>query len=487
MKAHTPEILDVKPVLDRRRTGVLLHPTSLPSGRFGADAVRFLDFLVASGCSVWQTLPLGPTHADLSPYHCRSVHAINPDLIDRAALVAAGWIGEAEAAAPTALARAAEKFFAHAPAADLEAYRGFCVTAGWLDDYALFEALRAAFGERAWWEWPAPLRDREASALVLERAARRVEIENLRFQQFVAAQQWQALREEARRRGVWLFGDMPIFVARDSAEVWARHEFFKLAAGGEPQVVAGVPPDYFSATGQRWGNPLYDWERMQQSGFSWWIERLQTEFSRFDLVRVDHFRGFEACWEIPAGDETAVNGCWEKVPGVALFDALLARFGSLPLVAEDLGFITEEVHALRERYGLPGMLVLQFAFEGGPTNPYLPHNHRPDAVVYTGTHDNDTSRGWFEDLAAPMQLRVVDYFGYQQEPMPWPLIRAALASVAGLAIIPMQDVLGLGRGHRMNTPGVTQGNWQWRFRWEDLTAATAETLRRLNRLYGRAD
>jgi 4-alpha-glucanotransferase len=474
-------------VIDRRRAGVLLHPTSLPSGGLGHDALRLVDFLAGCGISIWQMLPLGPTHEDGSPYLCTSVHAINPALIDFADLVKQGWLDAAVADEPGALALACERFHAGATAAEHAAFDAFCSTsAHWLDDYALYQVLRDKYRGSAWWEWPAPLRDREPGAMERTRAEFADLLRRIRFGQFIAARQWQSLREYAHARGVRLFGDMPIFVAHDSAEVWAHREYFRLDETGHPEVVAGVPPDYFSSTGQRWGNPLYDWERMQADGFEWWIERLQTEFSRFDLVRVDHFRGFEACWEIPATDETAVNGRWLPVPGEALFDALLRHFGALPLVVEDLGLITPEVHRLRRRYGFPGMLVLQFAFGGGPTNPYLPHNHLPDAVVYTGTHDNDTTRGWFENLPAADQLYVVDYFGYQQEPMPWPLIRAALASVADLAVIPMQDLLGLGGGHRMNTPGTAKDNWRWRFSWDMLVPDATAMLQRLTRMYGRA-
>jgi 4-alpha-glucanotransferase len=278
---------------------------------------------------------------------------------------------------------------------------------------------------------------------------------------------------------------MPIFVAHDSVDVWAQRDYFMLDADGQPTVVAGVPPDYFSAQGQRWGNPLYRWKRMQTDGFRWWIARMTTEFRRFDLLRVDHFRGFEACWEIPAADETAVNGRWVKAVGEALFEVLRSHFGTLPLVAEDLGLITPEVLALRDKYELPGMEILQFAFDSGADNPYLPHNHRKMGVVYTGTHDNDTTLGWFENLPAERQLRVVEYLGYPHEPMPWPLVRAALASASQLAIMPMQDILGLGRGQRMNTPGTTEGNWSWRFRWEQIAPDLGERLLRMARLYGR--
>lgn len=472
--------------LDVRRAGILLHLSSLPGGDLGADAYRFVDFLAAAHITVWQMLPLGPTHAGGSPYHALSAHAGNPRFVSLALLVEWGWLGSAEGDRRERLHEAYEGFRQRGGAQAQAAYEAFLrETRSWLEDYALFEALRKQHESRPWWEWEPALRDRDPAALEAARTRLAADIERVRFEQFLFARQWERLRAYARRRGVLLFGDMPIFVAHDSAEVWAHREYFKLDRTGQPIVVSGVPPDYFSATGQRWGNPLYRWERMRQDGFAWWIERLESELKRFDLVRVDHFRGFEACWEIPAAEATAVHGRWVKTPGRALFDALHRRFGRLPLVAEDLGYITPPVHALRRRYGIPGMVVLQFAFDGGADNPYLPHHHAPDAVVYTGTHDNDTTRAWFEGLTAPAQWRVMEYLGFPAEPMPQPLMRAALASVARLAVLPMQDVLGLGRGHRMNTPGTETGNWQWRFEWSQLTDETREWLRRAVELYGR--
>jgi 4-alpha-glucanotransferase len=485
------ETADSGLVLDRRAAGVLLHPTSLPGADLGPDALRFVDFLAEAGFGVWQMLPLGPTHNDLSPYHCLSARAGNARLISARWLVEDGWLDESEAEQPDArlrLSRAQRRFAQQADSSTRAAFEEFAgANAAWLEDYALFEVLRKGQGSRPWWEWAAPLRDRDPQALAATRARVSDDLERVRFEQFVFARQWQRLRDYAHGKGVRLFGDMPIFVSRDSAEVWAHRDLFKLDADGQPTVVAGVPPDYFSATGQRWGNPLYDWERMRADGFAWWIGRFETELAHFDFVRVDHFRGFEACWEIPARDETAVNGSWVKVPGEELFDALVARFASLPLVAEDLGYITPEVRALRRRHGLPGMKVLQFAFDGGADNPYLPHNHSADSVVYTGTHDNDTSLGWFSGLTAEQQLRVTEYLGYAYEPMPQPLVRAALASVARLAIVPMQDVLLLGPGNRMNTPGTNSGgNWRWRFEWVQLTPEATAWFRRALAIYGRS-
>ncbi len=480
--------MNSKPVLDRRRAGVLLHPTSLPAGDFGPDARRFVDFLAHAGLSVWQMLPLGPTHEDRSPYHCLSVRALHPGFISLERLVTWGWL-KPEAihgGRQDAMAQVHKWFRQRAdPATRADWERFAAAEAHWLEDYALYQVLREEHRGQPWWQWPAPLRDREPEAL--KAALQRLDgkITRLRFEQFVASRQWQELRAYAQEREVLLFGDMPIFIAHDSAEVWAHRECFKLDATGQPLVVAGVPPDYFAVHGQRWGNPLYDWDCTQANGFQWWIARLTAEFSRFDLVRVDHFRGFEACWEIPAADETAANGRWVPVPGAALFDTLLKHFGTLPLVAEDLGHITPAVHALRARYGFPGMRVLQFAFDGGAENPYLPHNHSADSVVYTGTHDNDTTLAWFQALAPDRQQYVADYLGHPGEPMPQPLLRAALASVARLAMLPMQDVLMLGPGHRMNTPGTTTGNWRWRFEWEQVTPERMQRMRQLVQMYGR--
>ena len=484
-----PETRNSQPVLDRRHAGILLHPTSLPSGDLGANAFRFVEFLAEAGFGVWQTLPLGPTHTDLSPYHCLSAHAGNPQLVSPVSLVEWGWLTPEEAATGDARARLMAAWRGFRDRAEAEAHAAFeafrDAARAWLEDYALFEVLRKGTGGGPWWEWPAPLRDREPRALAATRARLGEDLDRVRFEQFVFDRQWRALREHAAAHGIRLFGDMPIFVAHDSAEVWAHREYFQLDARGQPRTVAGVPPDYFSETGQRWGNPLYDWPRLQADGFGWWRARLATELSRFDLVRVDHFRGFEACWEIPAADDTAVNGRWVEVPGAALFDALRTRFGRLPLVAEDLGYITPAVYALRRRYGFPGMGVLQFAFDGGADNPYLPHHLAPDTVIYTGTHDNDTTLAWFQALSAEKQARILEYLGSPAEPMPQPLVRAALASVARLAVIPMQDALALGPGQRMNTPGTTEGNWRWRFRWEQIEPGLAQRLRRMVEVYGR--
>lgn len=484
--AHTP--------LQRRQAGILLHPTSLPGpwhcGDLGAEAWHFVDFLAAAGQHVWQILPLGPTHDDLSPYQSLSAHAGNPQLISIEALQAQGWLEQVtpdprREAKTLLIARAWQGFQARADDSARAALQHFVDGTHWLDDYVLFCLIKRLEQRRGWNEWPAPLRDRDPAALAALRKKHVDELDTLRFEQFVFDQQWQAIKGYANGKGITIFGDMPIFVAHDSADVWAQRQCFDLDESGRPTVVAGVPPDYFSATGQRWGNPHYDWEWMEADGFNWWRQRLEGQLKLFDLVRIDHFRGFEAYWEVPAHEDTAINGRWVKAPGDALFATLAERFDPLPVVAEDLGTITPEVTALRDKYVLPGMRILHFAFGGAADNPYLPHNHSENSVVYTGTHDNDTTLGWFGTLPEASQQGVLEYLGQPAEPMPWPLLRACYASVARLAIVPLQDVLELGGEHRMNTPGTTVGNWQWRFSWDQVAADRAPRLRRLAELYRR--
>jgi len=483
---------------ERRRAGLLLHPTSLPgdydNGDLGPHAYRFVDFMAACGFSVWQTLLLGPPHADLSPYSAQSVHAGNPRLIALEPLIEAGWLQ------PDGGPRAGEDGWAYRQRRLIEARRGFQARGGaqggayddfqrqfgyWLDSYALYQAIRAAHQGQAWFDWPRELRDRQPIALAAAKRNLAETIAQHRFEQFLFHQQWAALKRYANERGILLFGDIPLFVGYDSADVWAQRDAFLLDREGRREVVAGVPPDYFSATGQLWGNPHYAWERMRANGFQWWKERVHTQLTQFDLLRIDHFRGLEAYWEIPASAETAVSGRWQQAPGDELFQALQAQFGGLPLVAEDLGIITPEVEQLRDKHGFPGMKVLHFAFGGGADNPYLPHNHIPNAVVYTGTHDNNTTVGWFAELDQQSQSHLFDYLGGGPAQMPDLLIRAAFASVARLAVIPMQDVLCLGGDDRMNRPGVADGNWRWRFRWDQVGARVADHYRHLLDLYGR--
>ena len=489
-------------ILDRRRAGILLHITSLPggigNGDLGQEAFRFVDSLVSCGMTVWQTLPVGPTHDDGSPYQCMSAHAGDPLLINLEWLVARGWLAELpeprREEAPVDYRRAClhqayqgflnkgDGYFGHL-------YQSFVRKhASWLADYALYAALRAEMERRPWQAWPQPIRDREPEALLSERERLAEKIGQVQFEQFIFYRQWAELRAYASSRGVILFGDMPIFVACDSADVWANREYFDLREDGQPRVVAGVPPDYFSSIGQRWGNPHYIWARMEADGFAWWKERMGSLLELYDWVRIDHFRGFEAYWEIPVEEPTAINGRWVKAPGEALLKALYEQVDGvgLPLVAENLGIITPEVEALRALFDIPGMLILQFGFDGGSDNPYLPSNHAENNVVYTGTHDNDTTLSWFETLSDGQRQQVLQLLGHPQEPMPRALVESALASKARLAILPMQDVLELGGEHRMNTPGtVGNGNWRWRFSWDQVKPEYLIWLGRQARCNGR--
>lgn len=486
------------PIFSRRRAGILLHPTSLPgtagNGDLGADAYRFIDMLADNGFTLWQMLPLGPTHEDLSPYQCQSVHAGSYRLINLQQLTDIGWLDDAEISdnrevdeqRREKLIKAFAGFKRNAGEAEQKACQDFIQRhAHWLDDYALYVAIKQEQNGQSWIHWPAPLRDREEDALTSVRKRLATTIAQARFEQFLFFRQWHQLRGYANQRGILLFGDIPIFVAYDSADVWANRDYFSLNEKGEQETVAGVPPDYFSASGQRWGNPLYRWDRLQKDGYHWWIERIGTQLELFDLIRIDHFRGFEAYWEIAATEETAINGQWQQGPGQKIFLALQAAFENLPLVAEDLGLITPEVTRLREQFGLPGMKILQFAFDGSADNPYLPHNHEPLSVVYTGTHDNDTTLGWYQSLNDAQREGIASYFGYMPEQQPWLLIRAALASVSRLAILPMQDLLLLDSNNRMNIPGVAEGNWQWRFDWTQLNEGDLNKIQTWVSMYGR--
>ncbi len=504
-----------------RSCGILMHPTSLP-GRFGIGDIgpvarRFVTFLADAGQGLWQVLPLGPTGYGDSPYQCFSAFAGNPLLVSLEDLADEGWLSvddlegaphfDAQAVDYGAvidfklplLRRAYDTFAAQAPAAaraELALFRER--QAAWLTDFALFMALKAAHEGRAWHTWEPALARREAPALDAFRASHAAECEAHEFVQWAFARQWQRLRGLCRTHGIRIMGDVPIFVAHDSADVWAHPELFRLAADGRPAYIAGVPPDYFSATGQCWGNPLYRWEMLERTGFAWWIERLRQAFESVDLVRIDHFRGFEAFWEIPGGDETAVNGRWVKAPGEALFDAVQrALGGELQVVAENLGVITPEVEALRRRCGFPGMAILQFAFgidEQACT--FRPHTWQRELVAYTGTHDNDTVVGWWssqagvdstrsaEDVARERALASL-YLGTDGTDIHWVMIRALLASVADVAIVPLQDVLGVGSEGRMNLPSRPAGNWRWRCAPDDLSAELAARLRALVEVFDR--
>lgn len=474
---------------------MLLHPTSLPGdGGLGADAYRFIDFISAAAIKWWQVLPLGPTHEDLSPYNGISAFAGNPGLISFSS-VQELYRKEAPVVTfndssdvRTKLSECLQAFSHHGRdscRADFEEFKE--KQKYWLEDYALFSNIRRQQQNRSWSCWPKPLRTRQQQALVEARDQLQDEIELSRFEQFLFHDQWLKLRAYAREREIYLIGDMPFFVAYDSAEVWANPGYFDLDEEGYAITVAGVPPDYFSSTGQLWGSPQYDWRAMDGSGFIWWKRRVEHLMACFDLVRIDHFRGLESVWAISASEGTAKNGNWLKVPGRKLLSTLQVDFPSLPFIAEDLGLITEEVESLRDDFGLMGIKVLQFAFHGAADNPYLPHNHRANSVVYTGTHDNDTVIGWFGSLDEHTRLKMMAYLAYPQEQMPWPLLRCALASVSILTVLTMQDLLAMGCESRMNTPGtVDSANWTYRFSWDQVPFDLPTKLAELMRLYGRA-
>lgn len=476
-------------LLDQRRAGVLLHVSSLPStnyvGDLGTEAYRFVDFLNSIGASVWQTLPINMPHADNSPYQCLSAFAGNPDFISLESLQAEGLLTKNDLTGLITnkahlLASAYLAFNNQSEKKAQSAFKRFCKKqAHWLNDFALFLALRCKFNHAGWHSWPEAYKNRDAKTLKQARKELAHEIGVIQFTQFVFFTQWLNLKAYAATKNVFLFGDIPIFVAYDSADVWAQPCFFKLDSDKNMAVVAGVPPDYFSETGQRWGNPHYNWYAMAADGYAWWISRMATQSELFDIVRIDHFRGLEAAWEIPASEDTAINGQWVLAPGDELLAAIKEALPNICLVAEDLGIITDEVDALRHKYHLPGMKILQFAFSGADDNPYLPHHIEENSVAYTGTHDNDTTLGWYEALDEQQRDHVRAYFksvhsvNEQEEPrelnMPKDLIDMALESNACLAIIPMQDILGLNSDHRMNTPGTCNGNWHWRFNWQQLS------------------
>ena len=491
-----------------RSSGILLHPTSLPgphgSGDFGPNAHRFIDWLADAGQTLWQILPLGGIGPGNSPYMSSSAFAGNVLMIDLGELHERGWLDAADVHSSPALkgervdfsavvpyrmdrlARAAACFSNSTDGADHEDYRAFCDThASWLEDYALFMALADHFEWRDWSDWSAGLARREPAALREARLQHAQRIAFWKFCQWRFFRQWEALKAHAASRGVRIVGDAPIFIAYQSAEVWARPELFELDAAGKPTVVAGVPPDTFSRTGQRWGNPLYRWPAHAAQGYAWWIERVRRTLELVDIVRIDHFRGFAGYWEIPVAEPTAENGNWLPGPGAALFDAISGALGEIPIIAEDLGVITPDVDALRRQFELPGMRILQFAFDGGSGNHFLPHNHESDTVVYTGTHDNDTTLGWWEKATAWEREHASTYLRTDGREIHWDLIRAANASVADMAIHPMQDVLGLGGEHRMNFPGKSEGYWEWRFSWNQVTPEQSRRLLDMCRMFRR--
>jgi 4-alpha-glucanotransferase len=492
-----------------RQSGVLLHPTSLPgphgSGDLGPAAYHFVDWLQSAGQQLWQILPLGGIGPGNSPYMSSSAFAGNLLLIDLADLRREGWLQDADLVPDAAfnsrrqdyavvwpwrmerLARAA-RAFAQAPQTPQhqQDFAVFCAAQqDWLDNYTLFMALAEHHAGQDWCDWPNGLAQRDPNAMAQARAQHAPRIAFWKFCQWRFFTQWQRLRTYANGRGVRIVGDAPIFIALQSAEVWARQDLFDLNPDGRPRVVAGVPPDYFSATGQRWGNPLYRWAAHAAEDYAWWTERIHRTFELVDIVRIDHFRGFASYWEIPAEAPTAIEGQWLPGPGAALFNAIQAALGPLAIIAEDLGVVTPDVEALRSTFAFPGMRVLQFAFGGDSTNSFLPHRHARDTVVYTGTHDNDTTVGWWAYISEAERQHVRDYLGVDGHDIHWDLIRAACASVADTAIHPMQDILGLGTEHRMNFPGKAEGYWEWRFDWSEVNPSHAARLLQLCRLYGR--
>jgi 4-alpha-glucanotransferase len=466
-------------VLAARRAGVLLHPTSLPgpkaNGTLGAEAWRFVDWLAAGGFSVWQTLPLGIADSYGSPYCLRSAFAGNPRLLDAEHLATLRALPRAFDGSALGGSRDAV-FASFAGSAKREQWGAFArfvrMQRRWLLPYGLFELCAARFGQAPWWDWPEPFRRRETSTLLEFMAEQHEQFRAILFEQYLFDLQWTALKRYANDRGVKLFGDLPFYVDLNSVEVWWERDVFALDDSGAPRAVAGVPPDYFNADGQLWGNPLYDWDAMQRRGFDWWLARFESQLQRFDLVRIDHFRALESYWAVRAGARTAREGEWRPGRGAELLSALRERFGDIPLVAEDLGIITDDVRALRDQFELPGMAVLQFAFDGDPKNPHLPQNQLQNSVVYTGTHDNDTTLGWWsglDDGARATAQRMLGLQGAQK--VPDFLIDAAYDAPAQLAVIPLQDLLALGADARMNSPGSVAGNWRWRFTWDQVDAS----------------
>lgn len=491
-----------------RASGILLHPTSLPGafgiGDLGDAALRWIDFLSDTNQTLWQLMPLGYTGYGDSPYQSFSAFAGDPLLISPERLHHDGFLTAADLKHAPAfpaekvdygpvitwkmglLHQAYRRFKEAATADQRAAFQTFAqANAHWLDDFALFMALKQAHGGAAWNTWEPELKRREPAALAEWTAKLAEGIEEHKFYQWQFFTQWERVKAYANERNIKVIGDVPIFVAYDSDDVWANAGLFDLDADGNPRHVAGVPPDYFSATGQLWGNPLYNWEAMADAGYAWWIERFRAALKAYDIIRIDHFRGFEAYWSIPFGDKTAVNGQWVKGPGRDLFLAVKAQLGDLPIIAEDLGLLTADVIALRDAMEFPGMKILQFAFGTDPRQEYLPHNYAPNCVVYSGTHDNDTWVGWFATASEAEKGYLLRYVGGDGSDIHWAVIRLAWGSIADMAIVPLQDVLGLGSEARMNTPGVAAGNWGWRYHADALTPEVASQLKALTYDYGR--
>lgn len=489
-----------------RKSGVLLHPTSLPGpdgiGDLGPECYNWIDFLHSSGCSLWQILPLGPTGFGDSPYQCFSAFAGNPYLISPALLLDQNLLdrndlldrpefpedhvdfGPVIEWKITVLDRAFKKFKKSRSSKLTSAYAEFCqLQSKWLDDFALFMAIKEVQGGGSWDGWPAELRNREPLALKVFTKDHRTLIEKHKFRQFIFFTQWKQVKDYATSKEIQIIGDIPIFIAYDSADAWANPELFYIDKNGKPTKVAGVPPDYFSPTGQLWGNPLYRWDAHRKQNYKWWIDRFQAVLNTVDIVRLDHFRGFAGYWEIPANMPTAEIGRWVKGPGKNFLSALEKAFNGLPIIAEDLGLITPDVVELRDSFNLPGMKILQFAFAGTPEDPFLPHNYPVNCVAYTGTHDNDTSVGWFASGTEDEKDYCRRYLSVSGENIAWDLVREIWKSTAAFAITTLQDLLSLGTEARMNFPGKPAGNWSWRHKPEDLSPDLLKRLQELNYLY----
>ncbi len=492
-----------------RASGILLHPTSLPgqfgSGDLGSGAYKFVDWLISAGQTYWQMLPLGEAGAGNSPYTSKSAFAGNQLMIDLEELAKQGWLDandllpDPEFKAERAhfdlvkpyrmerLQRAAHRFFSAPDNGTRADYQEFCESEKhWLDDFALFSAIEHQEQFREWNQWPEELVRREPRALAKVRLRYVDEIEFGKFCQWCFYRQWASLKKYANDRGVRIVGDVPIFVSYQSADVWEHQALFELDAGGNPVIVAGVPPDYFSATGQLWGNPLYRWDVHERTAYAWWIRRLEHAFRLFDLVRIDHFRGFAGYWATPAGAPNAIGGAWLPGPGEKLFAAFQQAFGELPIIAEDLGLITPDVVELRDKFNLPGMRILQFAFGENDSNYFLPHHYITNTVAYTGTHDNDTSLGWWNSATEHEKQFALSYLGSDGKEMNWDMINALSGSAANTVIFPLQDVMGLNSEHRMNLPGTAWGNWEWRFSWDWLQAWQTERLKGLTATHDRS-
>lgn len=491
----------------QRSNGILLHPSSLPGkwgiGTLGKEAFRFIDWLKEAGVRMWQILPMGPTGYGDCPYSSFSAFAVNPYFIDYDILLSEGWLDKKDLPDDSRFSRdhvdfgliwetkygvlkkACQKFSLQADNQKKE-YAYFCEkNSFWLDDFAFFMALKFEFPGMSWMDWPDPIRKREAAAMKSYREKLEEEIHFHKWLQFEVYRQWKKVKDYANQNGIQIVGDIPIYVASDSADAWSVPEMFQFDPDIKPVKVAGVPPDYFSATGQLWGNPLYDWKKMEDDGFSWWIRRIETNLEMVDVLRIDHFRGLAAYWAVPAGETTAINGEWIPAPGKRMFEAVLKKLGDLPIMAEDLGVITPDVEELRDHFQFPGMKILQFAFDSGEENDYLPHTYHKNCIVYTGTHDNDTVVGWYQAARPEDRQWALDYINGNEKDIAWSFIRAAWSSTALIAIAPLQDLMGLGSAYRMNIPGTPLENWTWRFETGQLTDAIRNRLLRFNKLYSR--